>query len=270
MKQQTLSARTDVVAPAGFWRRDTAHAPVARTPMTNSMMDEAPAMLAACEDFGLLINLRLATIGGWFYGSVEPVGAPPDRAAPPAWLLPWLLRLSPAASKRMRRCREVVRTDYAGTVTRQWYERSRPDFQHRIDQLLATDLSTVDDRELVQRLHDARQLCTDGAREHFRVVMAYMYGVAELGLTCQKLLGWGPVSGNAAGGRAVRQVHRAEPGTVHFGRSAGRGRLHRVGEGFSALVRLSSGGHRVGRTHPGRGPRPADSSAPRRDQPAAQ
>lgn len=156
--------------------------------MTNSLLVEDAAMVAASEDFGLVVTPRVTDIRGWFYGTVEGVGGPAGAAPPPGWLLPALLRLSPAASRRLRRCREVVKTDYAEQVIDRWYAEGQPALRDRIHRLRDTDLSTVDD--LTELLVEARAICRDGVFEHFPVIMAHVAGVGELGISCQRLLGW--------------------------------------------------------------------------------
>ncbi|WP_163506739.1 PEP-utilizing enzyme [Fodinicola acaciae] len=175
-------------APPGFWQRDAAHGPLPRTPMTNSLLPEDDGLVAASEDFGLILTPRVTDIGGWFYGSIEAVGGPAGAAPPPGWLLPILLRLSPDARRRLRRCREVVRTGHAERVVDRWYAEQQPVFRERIHRLRDTDLPAADN--LPELLAEAKALCHDGVHAHFPVIMAHVAGVGELGVICQRLLGW--------------------------------------------------------------------------------
>jgi pyruvate,water dikinase len=176
--------------PPGSWNRDASHGRRPRTPMTRSVFDENEGTAAMAEEFGFLVELRMAEIGGWHYAGAHPVGAPPGRPAPPAWLLPLLLRLSPVARARMRRAREAARTDLAGRTVRRWHDEVRPAFTDRIARLRDTDLPGLDDDALARHLRATAALLHDGLREHFRIAAPTMLAVAELAFCCRDHLGW--------------------------------------------------------------------------------
>lgn len=83
--------------PPGYWRKDDTHLLWPPTPMTESVAQIDAAFGQACADFELLAQPKLASIGGWQYVSMHPVGGKPDAPAPPGRMLPLVLRLSPDA-----------------------------------------------------------------------------------------------------------------------------------------------------------------------------
>jgi phosphohistidine swiveling domain-containing protein len=181
-----------VRVPPGHWRRDDTHLPLPVTPMTDSVTNTEAAFSAACAEFGLLIEPRFTTIGGWSYLWMAPVGARPNRPSPPGWLLPLLLRLSPEARKRMRRSRVVARTGYADQVVKDWATTVLPSFERRITALRAKDPGTMPDPHLIDHVTTVVDLVDDGTRAHFRVNVPNWLAMGDLWAVCRDLLGWGP------------------------------------------------------------------------------
>ncbi|MEV4312664.1 PEP-utilizing enzyme [Actinocrispum sp. NPDC049592] len=181
----------EVRVPPGYWRRDDTHLPLPLTPLSASVMDSDAGFGAACAEFGLLVVPRITEIGGWWYTSMQPVGAPPDARTPPGWLLPWLLRLSGEGRKRMRRSREVARTGFAEQVVTEWHVETLPGYERRISALRDTDLTTLDIEDLARHLEAVRQLTSDGWHTHFRTNVAHLLALGELSALCRGLLGWG-------------------------------------------------------------------------------
>jgi pyruvate,water dikinase len=180
----------EIRVPPGYWRKDDTHMLRPITPMTESVTHIGDAFGQACADFGLLLQPKVTSIGGWHYVSMQPVGGKPDAPAPPGWLLPLLLRLSPDARARMRRSKEVTKTDFVNQVIDRWNTELLPEFEQRIAALREADLSAMDDDELGAHLTAARELCANGLRIHFQVNIANWLAMAELSFTCRDLLGW--------------------------------------------------------------------------------
>jgi pyruvate,water dikinase len=176
--------------PPGFWLRETVHAPDPLTPMMRSIWRVNEGLRHAAEEFGLLVTPTTRQIGGWEYGGVEPVGAPPGRPVPPAWVLAALGRVVPAVRRRVRQCRTAVRTDRPSQIVEQWYAQWRPELTERIRALEHIDPSALDDEGLRRHLADTDRLIADTAPLHFLVDFAHMMTVGELGLTLHDLIGW--------------------------------------------------------------------------------
>lgn len=170
--------------PPGFWGRDAAHNPLPRTPLSQSVFDENPAMVAACEAFGFLVTVKAATIRGWHYGGIDWVGDGPE------WLVPLLIRVLPAPRRRIRACRKALRTDLTGRVIERWNTSQRDELSRRIDRLLDAGMSTMDDERLARHLLEVREFCMDALKIHFMVIFASMLAVGELVTACRRLLGW--------------------------------------------------------------------------------
>lgn len=174
----------------GYWRKDDTHMLRPITPLTESVTHIDEAFGQACADFGLLVQPKVTSIGGWHYVYMQPVGGKPDAPAPPGWLLPALLRLSSAARARMRRSREVTKADFVSHVIDRWNTELLPEFERRIGVLREADLSAMNDDLLGTHLTAARALCAHGLRVHFQVNIANWLAMADLSFTCRDLLGW--------------------------------------------------------------------------------
>jgi len=178
--------------PPGFWEREASHAPKPWTPMTLSALGHARnrAMRRAFAEFGLLAEtLEFAQIGGWEYTRLVPLGGK-DRPAPPARLMPLLIRLVPRLRRRIADAVAAVRSDTAGRFVEQWYQQWRPDLAARIALLRDIDLGALDDEELDADTTRALALLHDGIDIHFLLHAALMPILAELAFACRELLGW--------------------------------------------------------------------------------
>jgi hypothetical protein len=182
-----------VEVPSGFWEREASHAPKPWTPMSLSVaLGEARnrAVQRVFAEFGLLAEtLQWAQIGGWEYTRLVPLGGR-DRPAPPAWLMPLLIRLVPRLRRRIADAVAAVRSDKAGGFVEQWYQQWQPGLAARIAVLRGTDLEAVDDEELDAHTAQALALLHEGMDIHFLLHGALMPILAELAFACRELLGW--------------------------------------------------------------------------------
>ncbi len=184
-----------IEVPPGYWERDTLHQPAPFTPFSMAYWSEGrKAFESVLADFGVLIaRVEHAFIGGWLYGQVIPVGAPPPRrggppTAPPRWLLGTLMRLHPAIRRRSRAAREAIEADLPMTTIRRWFDEWRPAYQQDAERTLAVDLTSLSDDELAARLEHRLSFAAHPA--HFTVAIAYFVLVHELALVCREVLGW--------------------------------------------------------------------------------
>src|SRR6266508_1761533 len=182
-----------VEVPAGFWEREASHAPKPWTPMSLSVaLGQARnrAMRRAFAEFGVLAEtLEFAQIGGWEYTRLVPLGGK-DRPAPPARLMPLLIRLVPRLRRRIADAVAAVRSDKAGRFVEQWYQQWQPGLAARIAVLRGTDLEAADDEELDAHTARALALLHDGIDIHFLLHGALTPILAELAFVCRELLGW--------------------------------------------------------------------------------
>jgi rifampicin phosphotransferase len=182
-----------VEVPPGFWEREASHAPKPWTPMSLSVAFADPRNRASrrwFSELGLLAEtFELRQIGGWEYGRLVPLGGK-DRPAPPAFLMPLLIRLVPAMRRRIADAVAAVRTDKPGHFIKQWRVEWQPDLKARIEQLRETDLAALNDPELDADAGRALDLVHEAIDIHFIVHAALMPILAELAFTCQELLGW--------------------------------------------------------------------------------
>jgi phosphohistidine swiveling domain-containing protein len=182
-----------VEVPPGFWEREASHAPKPWTPMSLSVAlgeTRNRAVRRGFAEFGLLAEtLEFTQIGGWEYTRLVPLGGK-DRPAPPARLLPLLIRLVPRLRRRIADAVAAVRSDKAGRFVEQWYQQWQPDLVARIAVLRGTDLEAADDQELDAHTARALALLHDGIDIHFLLHGALMPILAELAFACRELLGW--------------------------------------------------------------------------------
>ncbi|HEY5857117.1 MAG TPA: PEP/pyruvate-binding domain-containing protein [Aldersonia sp.] len=182
-----------VQVPPGFWEREASHAPRPWTPMCLSVFAGEPrnrAMRRMFAEFGLLAEtLEFAQIGGWEYTRLVPLGGK-DRPAPPAALMPLLIRLVPRLRRRIADAVTAVRSDKAGHFVERWYRQWQPDLARRAAALRDTDLGALDDRDLSAHTERAAALLHEGVEIHFLLHGSLMPILAEFAFACRDLLGW--------------------------------------------------------------------------------
>jgi pyruvate,water dikinase len=142
------------------------------------------------DEFGILAEtVELAQIGGWEYLRLVPLGGK-DRPAPPAWMMPLLIRLVPRLRRRIAGAVAAARSDKAGRFVEQWYQQWQPDLAARIALLRDTDLAGAGDAELDAHTTGSLALLREGIDIHFLLLGALMPILAELVFACREMLGW--------------------------------------------------------------------------------
>jgi len=181
-----------VEVPPGFWEREASHAPKPWTPMSLSVAMEPRnhAIRRMFGELGLLADtLEFAQIGGWDYARLVPLGGK-DRPAPPAFLMPLLIRLVPVMRRRVADAVTTIRTNKPGRLVEQWYDEWHPELEARIAELRDVDLEALNDQELDAEIGRAAELLRWGTEIHFTLHGALMPILAELAFACQEQLGW--------------------------------------------------------------------------------
>jgi phosphohistidine swiveling domain-containing protein len=188
-----------VEVPPGYWERDAFHEPIPVSPFGKIMITEQivkvfPAVFA---EFGIVIDRAdHAFIGGWSYGQMIPLGAPPPGrqggrsrpSAPPRWLLGILMRLHPAIRQRTSAARQAIESDLPMRVIRRWTDEWRLEHQEDAARALAADLGSMSDQELAAQLDHRLEVV--GHAAHLKVAVAYFILVYELVEACRELLAW--------------------------------------------------------------------------------
>ena len=178
--------------PDGFWERESGHAPKPWTPMQGSVFFAArnDGMRTMFATFGFLVEtLEFREIGGWDYARLVPLGGK-DRKAPPAWLMPLLIRAVPAMRRRIRTAVAAARDDAAGRLVQRWYGEWQPQLSGRIETLRGVVPADLDDAELSRHTDRVTALFEEGCGIHFLLHGALGPILAELAFTCRDLLGW--------------------------------------------------------------------------------
>jgi phosphohistidine swiveling domain-containing protein len=185
--------------PPGYWTRDAFHEPVPISPFGWIILSEQVLMVLpkVFAEFGVLIDRpEAASIGGWMYNRVVPLGAPPANgrrgrsrpSAPPRWLLAVLMRLHPAIRRRTRAAREAIASDLPATIIRRWTDEWRPEHQEDIQRALAVDLGSISDQELADQVDHRLEVVAHPA--HATVAVAWWILMYELAEACHELFGW--------------------------------------------------------------------------------
>lgn len=166
--------------PAGFWAKESTHAPVPLLPMTRELVrDNNDALRNAFAEFGVVLDgLRLEIIGGWQYRRIVPLGG--QDGPPPMPLL----------RSRIERCVTAARADHVGAVLAQWYDTQRDSFLGRIERLRSADLPALSTEDLTRHVAEARELHRDASKAHFLLVGAVSIALGELALLLTEKLKW--------------------------------------------------------------------------------
>jgi rifampicin phosphotransferase len=164
-----------VEVPAGYWTRETSHAPLPWRPFTEALTETVNAALRRqSNELGLLFDgAQFRMIGGWEYIGIVPLGGG-----------------EPALRRRIGQSVAAMRADIPGRLLRQWSQEWRPDFTARIQELRERRLAVLSDAALDAHLADALKLLADGLDVHFRLHAGLGAVLGELAFTCQALLGW--------------------------------------------------------------------------------
>jgi phosphohistidine swiveling domain-containing protein len=164
-----------VEVPAGYWTRETSHAPLPWRPFTEALTDTLNAAIRGpSTEFGLLFDgAQFRNIGGWEYIHIVPLGGD-----------------EPALRRRIGQSVAAMRADVPRRLLRRWSQKWRPDFTARIRSLREHRLAELSDTALDAHVADALKLIADGLDVHFRLHGALGMVLGELAFICQELLGW--------------------------------------------------------------------------------
>ena len=191
-----LGARpADITVPAesppGHWERVATHYPQPLSPMHRSIW--LPLINASFKDtsdeFGMLAHVEQREIGGWVYMRLTPLGGK-DLPAPPAWLLPLLIRVVPPLRSRIQQCVAAIRSDKPGRYVERWRNEWLPELTVRIGALRAVELRALGDVALDEHLAGVIALLKEGFDIHLLLHSAHALMLGELAFACRDLLGW--------------------------------------------------------------------------------
>lgn len=177
------------------WEKDLGHYPQLVTPFGWSVYETCmgPATVAMGNDFGLMLaDLEQVSIGGEIYvRPVPPFGSPePQGSVPPAPLIGLVARLHPELRRRMRTAKRVLTSGTPERLLERWRSEWRAEFEERIDELLAVELSGLDDATFIDHHERAGALLAHGHWVHFQVFVPYILALHDLVTACQELVGW--------------------------------------------------------------------------------
>lgn len=178
--------------PSGYWEREVSHVPSPLTPFTASFWYDqtTDGLRAALAEFGILLEtIEFRSIGGWAYSRFVPLGGK-DRAGPPPWLMPALIRLLPSLRSRIRTSVKASRSDRAMATIDRWNDVWCLELDARLTQLRAVPLARMDDGELIQHTTAVLDYLSDAVRIHFALHIAMAFPLYDLASVSEELLGW--------------------------------------------------------------------------------
>ncbi|MDO3409864.1 PEP/pyruvate-binding domain-containing protein [Saccharibacillus sp. CPCC 101409] len=181
-----------VDVPEGYWEREASHYPEPLSPATRTTFIPAMnhAMTTMCSEMSLMIeSLEQRSIGGWMYQRTVPLGGK-DRPAPPAWLMPLLIRVVPSIRSRIAGSVRTVRSDFGGRMLGGWKDELKPALIGRTAQLAGVDLNLLTDGELAVHLWETRHFLGYCLDQHMLMNGALQLALAEYAFACRDWLGW--------------------------------------------------------------------------------
>ncbi len=190
--QVPVTIPVPVEPPPGFWQREASHAPQPHSPMNRSLFFPLrnAAMKHMFDEFSLLLEtMEFREIGGWEYTRLVPLGGK-DRPAPPAWLMPLLIRVVPQMRSRIKQMVEVLRSDKPGRFIRRWYAEWQPSLITGITELRDVDVTTLSDEALDEHIAAVIAFAFESADVHFPLHAPLAIILGDLAFTCRDLLGW--------------------------------------------------------------------------------
>ncbi|WP_410670101.1 PEP/pyruvate-binding domain-containing protein [Amycolatopsis sp. cmx-4-68] len=221
-----------VEVPAGYWTRESSHAPLPWTRLTHAAyQSRMPAIRTAVGELGLLIEgVDLRDIGGLEYLRVLPLGGrEPVRL--PDWAVPLAFRLVPALRRRVRKCVAANRADVPMRHVHLWTGHWRPRLEACAATLRDIDLGLLDDDALERHAESTLKLFELGLSIHFRLHLALAMVLRELALACRELLGWDDQAWlRLVAGTSVRSTEPARALADLAAHVAARPRLRRLVE----------------------------------------
>ncbi|MEJ8302989.1 PEP/pyruvate-binding domain-containing protein [Saccharibacillus sacchari] len=182
-----------ILIPDGYWEREASHYPDPLSPATRSTFIPAMnhAMRLMCSQMSLMIEtLEQRPIGGWMYQRTVPLGGK-DRAAPPDWLMPVLIRVVPSIRSRIAGAVQAVRQDVGGHTLASWEREWKPDLIRRTEALASVDLQALSNRELKTHLGETKEFLNVCLDRHMLMNGALQLALAEFAFMCRDRFGWG-------------------------------------------------------------------------------
>jgi phosphohistidine swiveling domain-containing protein len=166
-----------------YWERDDVHWPGRLSRWCAELMVRryAQGVKELAAEHGWLIDgIAIREVEGCVYYSVVPVGGK-ARKAPPAFLVPLLLKLVPEMRHRVARLRHDNATGYWEHAIDDWISHRERELIDQADALLTVDLGALDD----QTLSDLARAAVDHAgacmKEHFHCHGAGIAAISTLG-----------------------------------------------------------------------------------------
>ncbi len=181
-----------VTVPVGFWEREESHYPDPLMPITYTTFVPAVnrAFRLLCDEMSLLIEtMEVREIGGYIYQRVVPLGGK-DRKAPPAWIMPLLIRMVPQLRKRIAGSVRAIREDIAGKWLDAWDMEWKQALISRAEQIRSKNLHTLLDGELARHIEESRGFLRDSTELHMKINGSVQLILAKYAFACQELLGW--------------------------------------------------------------------------------
>ncbi|HMQ24588.1 MAG TPA: PEP-utilizing enzyme [Acidimicrobiales bacterium] len=115
-----------------------------------------------------LDRIEAATVNGWLYTAVRPLGGRPDGGGPPPrWLMSLLFRVHPELRRRHATARRTLAERGWTSTIDDWERSGRPSTAQLVDRLHPVDLTTLTDDELGAHVQRCSDVVAGTSRIHF-------------------------------------------------------------------------------------------------------
>jgi rifampicin phosphotransferase len=168
----------------GVWEAEGAHfpRPVPRLGRKEFIEGFAKGFMESTARYGLLLShMQPGVVNDFIYMKAVAFGAPEDAKGPPPKPILWLLtRLHPAIRARIAQTRKAFEEKLWREDLRRWDEVDKPAALARHRELLAIDVSSLDDAALAAHGRDVIQHVHDMVLLHHRYTIPCMLPVGDL------------------------------------------------------------------------------------------
>jgi len=180
-----IAAPTPFVKPSpGSWDLDASHCERPLPRFMRGLFEDGltSGNRASAEDYGALLDtVEAATVNGFLYICVRPLGAPPEpKRSPPKLLLKLIMFLHPGIRRRLRAATAAFATRRWREDTRRYLEELVPAIEARAEALRAVAVATLDDAALADHIAQTRALILDDLRVHYGTNLARVIPVGDL------------------------------------------------------------------------------------------
>jgi pyruvate,water dikinase len=179
-----MSAQKKFAPPSpGSWQLDATHCVRPRSRWLSELFEEryTPGFREGFARYGALLDtIEYASINGFPYLAVRPLGAPKDaKGTPPKFLFSLLLRLVPALRRRRARAAEVLSEKTWRKDREEFFGSFVPKCEKTLRAFTEENVAALDDRALADHITRLRAAMGEMVQDHFARAPCAMLPVGD-------------------------------------------------------------------------------------------